>query len=87
MTTIKCSSTSHVALLYAKMKKAPITADDLIAFAPRKFRAREDVNKTIRRLAERGLISRSNAGWVLTKEGMNQIIVTAKPYRGENAPR
>lgn len=84
MTTIKCASTSHVTLLYAKMKKRPITAQDLLSFAPKKFRAEGEANKTLSRLAKRGLISQSEKGWTLTKSGLDQIYVTAKPYRGEN---
>ena len=82
MVLVRRSSTSHVILLYLKMKKEFISLSSIFAFSPQKFASEYNVRRSLKRLHSIGLVSCTNECYAITNEGIQQLYLIVK-----NQPR
>lgn len=66
---IKRSSTSHVALLYLKMKNTFVTVDNLFELSPSKYEHRYRAERSLETLVRQGLASKRDNMYHINAEG------------------
>lgn len=74
---------THCALKYAVMKNKPVTAEDVYAMFPNKFRSISRTKESMAMLEKYNLIKKVPTGWVITKMGTGYLQSTAKTYKGD----
>lgn len=74
---------SHLALLYAKMKRGKeFQYEDVANCFPTKFKKPYHASRALKRLKEHGLVSNTPRGWVITAHGVNYLYATARTPQG-----
>jgi len=74
---------AHCALRYATMKKQSVTADEILAMFPHKFRSLSRVKEVMVMLEKYRLLTPTPTGWKINYFGHEYLRVTAKGYRGD----
>ena len=74
---------THCALKYAVMKNKPITAEDVYAMFPNKFRSISRTKESLTMLEKYKLVKSVSTGWCITQNGVNYLKSTAKTYKGD----
>ena len=78
MINLKRNSTTHVCLLYMKMKKTWITKKDILAFAPSKFKQEYVIQRSLDRLISQGLATSINNSYHITPSGLLAVTQIAQ---------
>lgn len=74
---------THCALKYAVMKNKPVTAEDVYAMFPHKFRSISRTKESMSILEKYQLVKGVPTGWVITPMGSEYLKSTAKTYKGD----
>jgi len=74
---------THCALKYAVMKNKPVTAEDVYAMFPNKFRSISRTKEAMTMLEKYQLVKSVPTGWVITPMGNDYLQSTAKSYKGD----
>lgn len=84
MTTIPYCGPSYITLRYAAMRKEkPFNEDDVYKLFKHKFEHKYLITRSLKRLANYGLIKSDDNKWVITDKGRGYLRDTAKEYYGE----
>jgi ribosomal protein S19E (S16A) len=65
------------------MKNKPVTAEDVYAMFPNKFRSISRTKESMAMLEKYNLVKKVPTGWVITKMGADYLQSTAKTYKGD----
>jgi hypothetical protein len=65
------------------MKKQSVTADEILAMFPHKFRSLSRVKEVMVMLEKYRLLTPTPTGWKINYFGSEYLRVTAKGYRGD----
>lgn len=84
MIPIKRDSTTHVALLYLKMKNSPVDKSKLYNFSPIKFSAVNVAEKALSKLFSLGFASKEESRYTITDEGKQALYLIVKQQKKQN---
>lgn len=76
--SIKRASTTHVALLYLKMKNTWVTENDLYNLAPAKYKSRSKAKDSLDRLVKLNYANYNGSHYMINASGLSAMYLIVK---------